>query len=66
MVAPDGSPLEDRQGVPVIKTHILRPSDSAEAIAKVLTRKVRRQMLGLTETEEAFGRPLIYSHNGVA
>lgn len=44
----------------------LRPGDDADAIARVLTRRVRRQMLGISEDNENFGRPLRYAAAGVA
>lgn len=62
----DGDPLMGKNGVPVVKRHVLKPGDNAEAIARVLTKKARREILGLTETQESFGRKLGYQPNGVA
>lgn len=46
--------------------HTLKAGDDPNAIAGVLTRQCRRFLLGISEAEEAFGRPLGYSNSGVA
>lgn len=59
MTYADGSPVEGF-------TFTLKPDDDAESIARVLTRKVRRQVLGLTEEGEAFNRQISYANTGIA
>jgi hypothetical protein len=66
MVRADGGALIDKNGNPVGKPYSLKNGDSADAIARVLTKQVRRQMLGMTEKEETFSRKLNYKQNGVA
>lgn len=66
LTSPDGSPLVRSDGTPVEKTHRLAPGDVPEAIARMLTKKARRELLGITEIEEAFRRPLVYQPLGVA
>lgn len=58
-LGPDGSPLKTKSN-----RHKLRPGDNAHAIASVLTKKRRRERLGITETEEAFRSKLIYGAHG--
>jgi hypothetical protein len=66
LTRPDGSPLVTKDGTPLNKSHTLKPNDNPESIAQVLTRKARRELLGLTEAQEAFSRPLQYATVGVA
>lgn len=61
MTKPDGMPID-----PVLYRHKLRDSDDHNAIARVLTKQVRRALLGLTETQEAFQRPLRYPAASIA
>lgn len=46
--------------------HTLKAGDDPNAIAGVLTRQCRRFLLGISEAEEAFGRPLGYANSGIA
>lgn len=57
----DGEPVSPDQF-----RHTLKEGDNAAAIAGILTRKARRYLLGTTEEEEAFARPLAYQSNGIA
>lgn len=61
MTHADGKPVD-----PVQFRHTLQPGDSAEAIAKMLTRKVRRHLLGLSPTQEKFAKRIDYPKAGVA
>lgn len=61
MTHEDGEPVSPDQF-----RHTLKPGDDPAAIAGVLTRDVRRYMLGITKAEEAFNRPLRYSDSGIA
>jgi hypothetical protein len=62
MTRGDGTPLDER-----LYRHELRDGDNTEAIAQVLTRKIRRQKLGLgDDSPEGFNRPLRYGRQGVA
>ena len=61
MTHPDGEPVSPDQF-----RHTLKDGDDPAAIAGMLTRKARRFMLGISETEEAFGRPLGYVDLGLA
>lgn len=56
MTFPDGKPVEvDRFSAP------LSPGDDPAAIARVLTKKVRIALMGLTEAEDSFfNRDLVY------
>lgn len=67
LTAPDGSPLIKKDGTALSPhRHVLKPGDDAQAIAITLTRKARRELLGLSEEQEAFGRRLNYGPLGVA
>ena len=57
----DGKPVD-----PVEFRHILEPSDNPTAIAMMMTRKVRRHLLGLSETQEKFARKIEYPKMGAA
>ena len=61
MTRPDGSPVD-----PDRFRHVLKDGDSPAAIARVLTKLVRRDLLGLSADEEAFNQPLHYPRPGVA
>jgi hypothetical protein len=62
MTRGDGTPVDER-----LYRHELRDGDNPEAIAQVLTRKIRRQKLGLTDdSPEGFNRPLRYGRQGIA
>jgi hypothetical protein len=61
MTHEDGQPVSPDQF-----RHTLKAGDDPAAIAGMLTRRVRRFMLGITETEEAFNRPLGYGNLGIA
>ena len=61
MTNPAGEPVDPDQF-----RHTLKPGDDPAAIAGILTRKVRRHVLGITETEESFGRRLNYGPSGIA
>jgi hypothetical protein len=62
MTRGDGTPVDDR-----LHRHELRDGDNADAIAQVLTRKIRRQKLGLTDDgPDGFNRPLRYGSQSVA
>ncbi|MDB5611341.1 MAG: hypothetical protein JWP25_8241 [Bradyrhizobium sp.] len=62
MTRGDGSPVDAQ-----LYRHELRDGDNAEAIAQVLTRKIRRQKLGLgDDSPEGFNRPLHYGRSSVA
>lgn len=56
----DGRPINDEF------RHVLKPVDDPAAIAGMLTRRVRRFMLGISEAEEAFNRPISYGNFGTA
>lgn len=60
MTKPDGTPIGEQF------TLKLKPGDNPAAIAGILTRRVRRSMLGTSADEEAFGRPLNYDNPGIA
>ncbi len=60
MTYADGRPVE---GFPV---ETISPGCDPAAVARVLTKKVRRQVLGLSETAEAFARKLDYLPAGQA
>lgn len=62
MTFPDGKPVDaDRFSA------LLRPGDDPEAIARVLTKKVRTYLMGFTEEEDAFfNRDLVYEKIGRA
>lgn len=66
MVNKLGGPLVDKNDQPVGKPCKLGPNDSADAIARVLTKQIRRQILGMTATEESFSRKLRYPDGGIA
>lgn len=69
MTAPDGGPIMGSDGLPVDPDqfrHVLKPGDEPGAIAGMLTKKVRRHILGISETQESFGRSLIYEKSGIA
>ena len=57
----DGKPVD-----PVEFRHILEPSDNPTAIAMMMTRKVRRHLLGQSEKEEKFARKIEYPKMGAA
>lgn len=57
MTRPDGEPVSE-----TLYRHTLRPNDDAQSIASVLTRKVRRELSGLSD----FNRPLEYKPQGIA
>lgn len=59
MTLADGTPVEGFR-------YELRAGDDAEKLAAQMTTKVRRQLLGISETEEAFARVLRYNDAGVA
>lgn len=61
MTHADGEPVDPNQF-----RHTLKAGDDAAAIAGMLTRKVRRFMAGISETEDAFNRPLGYENLGLA
>lgn len=61
MTHPDGEPISADQF-----RHQLNPGDDARAIAGVLTKLVRRQLLGISGEQEAFGRRLSYADQGIA
>lgn len=62
MTRGDGTPVDDRQ-----YRHELREGDNPDAIAQVLTRKIRRQKLGITDdSPDGFNRPLRYGTQGIA
>lgn len=61
MTHSDGEPVDD-----TMFRRKLRPDDNPAALAGVLTREVRRHMLGITKDEENFNRPLGYSNSGIA
>lgn len=62
MTHPDGNPVDE-----YMYRAPLRAGDSAIAIASVLTKQVRRGMMGLTEEQDAFfSRKLNYPKAGVA
>jgi hypothetical protein len=61
MTHEDGEPVSPDQF-----RHTLKAGDEPAAIAGILTREVRRYMLGITKAEEAFGRPLDYGNSGIA
>jgi hypothetical protein len=60
MTHSDGEPVSPDQF-----RHTLKPGDDPAAIAGVLTRRCRRFLLGISEAEEAFNRPLGYSNAGI-
>lgn len=60
MTNPAGEPIDPDQF-----RHKLKPGDNPAAIAGILTRKIRRLILGITKEQEAFGRPLAYSDSGI-
>jgi hypothetical protein len=62
MVRPDGKlvHLDDHQPV----QHQLQPGDNEQAIAKMLTRKIRKHFRG--ELVESFGNPINYPPASVA
>lgn len=66
--------MTDADGIPVRRDDQSRFERTLEqdasprvitGIAAKLTREVRRSMLGLTETEEKFRRPVQYARNGL-
>lgn len=57
MTHADGRPVNDEF------RHTLKAGDEPAAIAGMLTRRVRRFMLGISEAEEAFNRPLRYGNS---
>jgi hypothetical protein len=62
MTRGDGTPVDGR-----MYRHELRDGENPEAIAQVLTRKIRRQKLGLGDgSPEGFNRPLRYGRQGIA
>jgi len=61
MTHEDGEPVSPDQF-----NHQLKPGDDPPAIAGVLTKQARRFLLGMSETEEAFNRPIGYSNSGIA
>ncbi len=56
----DGKPVD-----PVEFRHILEPSDNPTAIAMMMTRKVRRHLLGLSPVQEKFSKRIEYPKMGV-
>ncbi len=56
----DGKPVD-----PVEFRHILEPSDNPPAIAMMMTRKVRRHLLGLSPVQEKFSKRIEYPKMGV-
>lgn len=61
MTRPDGEPVDPEQF-----RHTLKPGDDANAIAGMLTHRVRKILLGITDEQAAFGRRLDYPSSGVA
>lgn len=61
MVHADGKPVDDE-----LFRHRLGTGDNARAIAKALTRKVRRHLLGLSPVQEKFARRIEYGKAGIA
>jgi hypothetical protein len=62
MTRGDGTPVDER-----LYRHELRDGENPEAIAQVLTRKIRRQKLGITDdSPDGFNRPLRYGAQGIA
>lgn len=61
MTHSDGEPVDE-----TLFRRELRPNDNPAALAGVLTREVRRHMLGISKDEESFGRVLPYANQGVA
>jgi hypothetical protein len=59
MVHPDGKPVEDGAF-----KHLMKPGDNEEAIAKMLTKKVRAHLRG--EIVEGFSRNIEYPAQGQA
>lgn len=63
--------MTDANGTPVKRaagemfSHALGASDDVPAIARRMTREVRRHMLGLTEVQEKFNRRIEYDTAGV-
>lgn len=69
MTKPDGKPHSGPDGKPIqnkTHRHTLRPGDNPDAIASVLTKKIRRETLGLTEEQESFRGKLKYGPLGIA
>lgn len=62
MVHADGNAVRMADASAV--THIIKPSDNVEAIAKMLTKKIRTHFRG--ELVEGFSRNLEYPSQGVA
>jgi hypothetical protein len=61
MTKPNGGPVDETRF-----RHRLGPNDDPEAIARVLTKRIRLEKLGMTEDQASFRRPLEYSRGGVA
>lgn len=59
MVHPDGKPVEDG-----LFKHSMKPGDNEEAIAKMLTKKVRAHLRG--DLVEGFSRDIEYPRQGQA
>jgi hypothetical protein len=62
MTRGDGSPVDER-----LYRHELRDGENPEPIARMLTKTIRRQKLGLgDDSPDGFNRPLRYRPQGVA
>lgn len=61
MVHPDGKPVNLDGG---LVQHTMREGDNEEAIAKVLTRRIRKHFRG--EIVEGFSNPINYPTIGIA
>lgn len=59
MTKPDGEPVDEKRF-----RHTLRPGDVAEAIARVFTKEIRLERLGMDETQASFARRLDYPQGG--
>lgn len=62
MTDSDGSPMRDIKTGEVF-THRLRDGEDAEPVARALTKKIRRMLVG---DNSAFNKPLNYAKAGVA
>ena len=61
MTHPDGRPVD-----PVEFRHKIVAGDNVKAIAMMMTRKVRRHLLGLSPVQEKFARKIEYPKMGAA